>query len=110
MEPYCADITSEEVRTLEELLKPPEDEAEHYKVETLSRTVREQEGSEVPLNRRQQSPHDLLSSFPASLPAVLPLQTLRLSLPLLPPPQHLSAKSSCLLVFILRASGHAPCF
>lgn len=36
MEPYCADITNEEVRTLEELLKPPEDEAEHYKVETLS--------------------------------------------------------------------------
>lgn len=35
VEPYCADITSEEVRTLEELLKPPEDEAEHYKVETL---------------------------------------------------------------------------
>lgn len=34
VEPYCADITSEEVRTLEELLKPPEDEAEHYKVET----------------------------------------------------------------------------
>ncbi|XP_068414744.1 transcriptional adapter 3 isoform X2 [Eschrichtius robustus] len=31
VEPYCADITSEEVRTLEELLKPPEDEAEHYK-------------------------------------------------------------------------------
>lgn len=40
MEPYCADITSEEVRTLEELLKPPEDEAEHYKVETLGFTVR----------------------------------------------------------------------
>ena len=34
VEPYCADITSEEVRTLEELLKPPEDEAEHYKVKT----------------------------------------------------------------------------
>lgn len=34
MEPYCADLTSEEVRTLEELLKPPEDEAEHYKVKT----------------------------------------------------------------------------
>ena len=38
MEPYCADITSEEVRTLEELLKPPEDEAEHYKVD-MSLTV-----------------------------------------------------------------------
>lgn len=52
MEPYCADITSEEVRTLEELLKPPEDEAEHYKVENLSlnRQGRKQEGSEVPQN------------------------------------------------------------
>lgn len=50
MEPYCADITNEEVRTLEELLKPPEDEAEHYKVETLSltRQGRKQEGSAVP--------------------------------------------------------------
>lgn len=54
VEPYCADITSEEVRTLEELLKPPEDEAEHYKVETLSRDRHdgEQEGSEVPQNQR----------------------------------------------------------
>ncbi|KFV53784.1 Transcriptional adapter 3, partial [Gavia stellata] len=32
VEPYCADLTNEEVRVLEELLKPPEDEAEHYKV------------------------------------------------------------------------------
>ncbi|XP_012865802.1 PREDICTED: transcriptional adapter 3-like [Dipodomys ordii] len=46
VEPYCADITSEEVRTLEELLKPPEDEAEHYKVET-PRDL-EQESSEWP--------------------------------------------------------------
>lgn len=52
VEPYCADITSEEVRTLEELLKPPEDEAEHYKVENLSlnRQGRKQKGSEVPQN------------------------------------------------------------
>ncbi|XP_068414740.1 transcriptional adapter 3 isoform X1 [Eschrichtius robustus] len=51
VEPYCADITSEEVRTLEELLKPPEDEAEHYKVETpgLERRDGEQEGSEFSL-------------------------------------------------------------
>uniref|UniRef100_A0A672UBJ2 Transcriptional adaptor 3 n=1 Tax=Strigops habroptila TaxID=2489341 RepID=A0A672UBJ2_STRHB len=34
VEPYCADLTNEEVRVLEELLKPPEDEAEHYKVKT----------------------------------------------------------------------------
>lgn len=40
VEPYCADITSEEVRTLEELLKPPEDEAEHYKVEMLGLQTR----------------------------------------------------------------------
>lgn len=32
VEPYCADITSEEVRTLEELLEPPENEAEHCKI------------------------------------------------------------------------------
>lgn len=64
VEPYCADITSEEVRTLEELLKPPEDEAEHYKVETLSlnRHGREQEGSEVPQN--QSSQNHISSSFP----------------------------------------------
>ena len=37
MEPYCADITNEEVRTLEELLKPPEDEAEHYKIPPLGK-------------------------------------------------------------------------
>ncbi|XP_027813903.1 transcriptional adapter 3 isoform X3 [Ovis aries] len=37
VEPYCADITSEEVRTLEELLKPPEDEAEHYKIPPLGK-------------------------------------------------------------------------
>lgn len=51
VEPYCADITSEEVRTLEELLKPPEDEAEHYKVEILGlqRTgqMREPEGLQI---------------------------------------------------------------
>lgn len=34
VEPYCADLTNEEVRVLEELLKPPEDEAEHYKVKS----------------------------------------------------------------------------
>lgn len=32
VEPYCADITNEETRLLEELLKPPEDEAEYFKV------------------------------------------------------------------------------
>lgn len=37
VEPYCADITNEEVRTLEELLKPPEDEAEHYKIPPLGK-------------------------------------------------------------------------
>lgn len=48
MEPYCADITNEEVRTLGELLKPPEDEAEHYKVGTLGHDRCEQEDLEVP--------------------------------------------------------------
>uniref|UniRef100_A0A8C6YY43 Transcriptional adaptor 3 n=1 Tax=Nothoprocta perdicaria TaxID=30464 RepID=A0A8C6YY43_NOTPE len=37
VEPYCADLTSEEVRVLEELLKPPEDEAEHYKIPPLGK-------------------------------------------------------------------------
>lgn len=32
VEPYCADITNEEIRLLEELLKPPDDEAEYFKV------------------------------------------------------------------------------
>lgn len=75
MEPYCADITSEEVRTLEELLKPPEDEAEHYKVETLGFTVREQEGSEVPLNPRQQSRHHLLLPSQPSACCISPADT-----------------------------------
>uniref|UniRef100_K7F497 Transcriptional adaptor 3 n=1 Tax=Pelodiscus sinensis TaxID=13735 RepID=K7F497_PELSI len=37
VEPYCADLTSEEVRTLEELLRTPEDEAEHYKIPPLGK-------------------------------------------------------------------------
>lgn len=69
MEPYCADITSEEVRTLEELLKPPEDEAEHYKVETLglSRHGAELEGSGVPQSQRFQS--HVSSFLPPARPA-----------------------------------------
>lgn len=35
VEPYCADITNEEIRLLEELLKPPEDEGEYFKVSHL---------------------------------------------------------------------------
>uniref|UniRef100_H2ZRQ6 Transcriptional adaptor 3 n=1 Tax=Latimeria chalumnae TaxID=7897 RepID=H2ZRQ6_LATCH len=37
VEPYCADITNEEIRALEELLKPPEDEAEYYKIPPLGK-------------------------------------------------------------------------
>ncbi|XP_070586809.1 transcriptional adapter 3 [Erythrolamprus reginae] len=37
VEPYCADLTNEEVRTLDDLLKPPEDEAEHYKIPPLGK-------------------------------------------------------------------------
>ncbi|XP_061436479.1 transcriptional adapter 3-like isoform X1 [Lethenteron reissneri] len=37
VEPYCADITAEEIRVLEELLKVPEDEAEYYKVPPLGK-------------------------------------------------------------------------
>ncbi|XP_051967736.1 transcriptional adapter 3-like [Xyrauchen texanus] len=37
VEPYCADITNEEVRVLEELLKPPEDESEYYKIPALGK-------------------------------------------------------------------------
>uniref|UniRef100_A0A8C4FE25 Transcriptional adapter 3 n=1 Tax=Dicentrarchus labrax TaxID=13489 RepID=A0A8C4FE25_DICLA len=35
--PYCADITNEEIRLLEELLKPPEDEAEYFKTPVLGK-------------------------------------------------------------------------
>ncbi|XP_048404059.1 transcriptional adapter 3 isoform X1 [Stegostoma tigrinum] len=37
VEPYCADITNEEIRVLEDLLKPPEDEAEYYKIPPLGK-------------------------------------------------------------------------
>ncbi|TTB85608.1 Transcriptional adapter 3 [Bagarius yarrelli] len=37
VEPYCADITNEEIRVLEDLLKPPEDEAEYYKIPALGK-------------------------------------------------------------------------
>nr|XP_006631132.1 PREDICTED: transcriptional adapter 3 [Lepisosteus oculatus]XP_015203603.1 PREDICTED: transcriptional adapter 3 [Lepisosteus oculatus] len=37
VEPYCADITSEEIRVLEDLLKAPEDEPEYYKVPALGK-------------------------------------------------------------------------
>lgn len=37
VEPYCADITCEEVRAVEELLKPPDDEADHYKIPPLGK-------------------------------------------------------------------------
>ncbi|XP_070789614.1 transcriptional adapter 3 isoform X3 [Pituophis catenifer annectens] len=37
VEPYCSDLTNEEVRTLDDLLKPPEDEAEHYKIPPLGK-------------------------------------------------------------------------
>ncbi|KAJ3581067.1 hypothetical protein NHX12_017087, partial [Muraenolepis orangiensis] len=37
VEPYCADITNEEIRLLEELLKPPDDEAEYYKTPVLGK-------------------------------------------------------------------------
>ncbi|XP_028681222.1 transcriptional adapter 3 [Erpetoichthys calabaricus] len=37
VEPYCADITAEEIRVLEELIKPPEDEAEYYKIPPLGK-------------------------------------------------------------------------
>ncbi|KAJ0023242.1 hypothetical protein NQD34_003141 [Periophthalmus magnuspinnatus] len=37
VEPYCADITNEEIRLLEELLKPPEDETEYFKIPALGK-------------------------------------------------------------------------
>ncbi|KAJ7998991.1 hypothetical protein DPEC_G00210750 [Dallia pectoralis] len=37
VEPYCADITNEEIRVLEELLKSPDDEAEYYKIPALGK-------------------------------------------------------------------------
>lgn len=99
MEPYCADITSEEVRTLEELLKPPEDEAEHYKVKTpgLDRHDGEQEGSEMPQNQRSQS-YISSSFFSLSSLLTVPLthaDTQVLALSFLPStPLHPKASSS----------------
>ncbi|KAM8868693.1 transcriptional adapter 3 isoform 3-T3 [Synchiropus picturatus] len=37
VEPYCADITNEEIRLLEELLKAPEDETEYFKIPVLGK-------------------------------------------------------------------------
>ncbi|XP_053326069.1 transcriptional adapter 3 isoform X1 [Spea bombifrons] len=37
VEPYCADVTSEEIKVLEDLLKPPEDEADYYKIPPLGK-------------------------------------------------------------------------
>uniref|UniRef100_A0AAY4CBM0 Transcriptional adapter 3 n=1 Tax=Denticeps clupeoides TaxID=299321 RepID=A0AAY4CBM0_9TELE len=37
VEPYCADITNEEIQVLEELLKPPDDEAEYHKIPALGK-------------------------------------------------------------------------
>lgn len=57
VEPYCADLTNEEVRVLEELLKPPEDEAEHYKVRS---------------SRSPSLPHSSLTHSPAPSPRSSP--------------------------------------
>ncbi|XP_028855132.1 transcriptional adapter 3 isoform X2 [Denticeps clupeoides] len=37
VEPYCADITNEEIQVLEELLKAPDDEAEYHKIPALGK-------------------------------------------------------------------------
>ncbi|XP_040263614.1 transcriptional adapter 3 isoform X3 [Bufo gargarizans] len=37
VEPYCADITAEEIKVLEDLLKTPEDEADYYKIPPLGK-------------------------------------------------------------------------
>lgn len=70
VEPYCADLTNEEVRVLEELLKPPEDEAEHYK-------VKNSRAHPVP----PKPIPDPLSPFPASPQPLHPLPCLTASVP-----------------------------
>eukprot|EP00064_Thunnus_orientalis_P011114 superscaffoldBa00001573_g11144 len=42
VEPYCADITNEEIRLLEELLKPPEDEADVPHTRSLEARIKEE--------------------------------------------------------------------
>ncbi|XP_073448082.1 transcriptional adapter 3 isoform X2 [Aquarana catesbeiana] len=37
VEPYCADITTEEIKVLEDLLKTPDDEADYYKIPPLGK-------------------------------------------------------------------------
>ncbi|KAM4722622.1 transcriptional adapter 3 isoform 5-T6 [Rhinophrynus dorsalis] len=37
VEPYCADITADEIKVLEDLLKTPEDEADYYKIPPLGK-------------------------------------------------------------------------
>lgn len=37
VEPYCADITTEEIKSLEDLLKTPDDEADYYKIPPLGK-------------------------------------------------------------------------
>ncbi|KAG8435998.1 hypothetical protein GDO86_007189 [Hymenochirus boettgeri] len=37
VEPYCADITNDEIKVLEDLLKTPEDEADYYKIPPLGK-------------------------------------------------------------------------
>lgn len=96
VEPYCADITSEEVRTLEELLKPPEDEAEHYKVETESHSQ---------YTRAQRCLRVLGSKacttyFLSAQPALLPLQAVRLSFSC-----HLALSKEPLNTFLCLHSG-----
>lgn len=76
VEPYCADLTNEEVRVLEELLKPPEDEAEHYKVRS---------------SRSPSLPHSSLTHSPAPSPRSSPWPGAppHPHHPLSPPPQWL---------------------
>lgn len=74
MEPYCADLTNEEVRVLEELLKPPEDEAEHYK-------VKNSRAHPVPPKPIRPSPTLSPHSLPALSPSIPSGASLRVFLP-----------------------------
>ena len=54
VEPYCADITVEDQKFLEESLKPPEDEQEYYKIPPLGRHYAEKWAQEDLLDEQEE--------------------------------------------------------
>lgn len=68
VEPYCGDITNDDIKLLEELLKSHEDDADYYKIPPLGRHYSEKwaqedlleeqkEGISVPAGYKSSSSH-----------------------------------------------------